>query len=111
MPVRAPSRDIESNAYYGPYIRQGVAEELAKGYLSLALKDPYSAHYRFGTVKRGWLQSGALYGCKLNFGYILDVGVNAKNSFGAYTGEKLYSFLFRDGNLVDVLHPDNRRRY
>ena len=38
----------------------------------------------------------------MRFGYLLEARVNAKNSYGGYTGAEPFRFLFFDGNLVSA---------
>lgn len=74
-------------------------EASVKGLMAQRLKDPYSAMYRFGNPRKGVTQDGLLLGGKKRFGWIVPVGINAKNSFGGYTGEQMHYFLF-SGNMV-----------
>lgn len=75
-------------------------------YLDDRLKDPGSATYDFGVPERYWLRHANLLENKLVHGYLVKVAVNAKNSFGAYTGKKLHGFLFKDENLILYLESD-----
>ncbi|WP_329697838.1 hypothetical protein [Pseudomonas sp.] len=64
------------------------------------LKDPDSAKYGFGSVYQGYMVGSVFEGRKLEAGYLLDVTVNAKNSYGGYTGAKPYKFLLRNDQIV-----------
>jgi hypothetical protein len=64
------------------------------GFMQQRLKDPESARYQFGHPQKGWCKDGLIYGGKSHFGWIIPVRVNAKNSFGGYTGFQSYFFLF-----------------
>ncbi len=64
------------------------------------LKDPYSAVYRFGTPQRGYWQDGLVHGGGKHFGYIVPVGINAKNSYGGYTGEEIQYIAFERGRVA-----------
>ncbi len=77
------------------------------------LKDPESARYRFGTPQRGWFPRH-LFDTKVHgephkhghvFGWVVDFGVNEKNSYGGYAGEQAYSAFFVDGQLRGILQP------
>ena len=94
-----------TRSYYGAIIQQNDAQEMAKRYLNGILYDPYSARCRFGTIYKGYLQTTPSTGCKVYFGYILNVGVNAKNRYGGYVGEKLYRFVFYNRQLIYVSSP------
>ena len=85
---------------YGPPISQEWAEAQAKEAISSRLKDPYTAQFQFGQVYQGYVTGSAIEGHKLSPGYLLDVHVNARNSYGGYTGYKPYKFLFFNGKLV-----------
>jgi hypothetical protein len=98
----APTSEQLAMANYGTPIEQADAEQRAKNYLQTALKDPYSAQIRWAPVERGWMREAPIHGGALKFGYILNAGINAKNSYGGYTGEKAYRFLFINGNLESV---------
>lgn len=75
-------------------------------YFDDRLKDPRSAIYDFGIPERYWLKHTNLLENELRCGYLVKVAVNAKNSFGAYTGKKLHGFLFKDENLILYLESD-----
>ncbi len=104
-----PDQNATNAAHYGGYVSQETGERLAKAYFREILKDPYSAQYRFDRITRGWIQDAPIDGCKTHYGYLLRVGVNAKNSYGGYTGEKPYAFIIRDGGIVKVSYPPPAR--
>lgn len=94
------------NVDYGPPPTNFQAP--IKAYFDLVLKDPESARYRFGPPVPGYSNAGLIYGGGVaHVGYIVDVAVNAKNSFGGYTGNKFYSAVFERGQLVDVFEGIN----
>ena len=66
------------------------------------LFDPYSAHYQMGSPYRAGSKLGLIYGGGWRFGYAVDVLVNAKNRFGAYVGNKSYTFFFYKGEMHEV---------
>ncbi|MFL9608573.1 hypothetical protein ACKF11_00665 [Methylobacillus sp. Pita2] len=70
------------------------------------LKDPDSAKFRFGSTQRMVKNVGG----RPTLVWISYVFVNAKNSFGGYTGEKTYAFAYKcnltkDCKLVDYATP------
>ena len=73
-----------------------------KNLMSRLLKDPASATYQFAEPRKGMTQDGWAVGGKKYFGYIVPVSINAKNSFGGYTGAKQYYFLFSEGKVMEV---------
>lgn len=75
-------------------------------YFTQTLKDPASAQYQdVAPPERGYIKNGLLYGGGKTYGWLVNVTVNAKNSYGAYVGFRTYSFLFRGEQLVDVIPP------
>ncbi len=95
-------QDIAS-ADYGkvpPIYKQAI-----EGYMQGRLFDPYSAMYRYlGEPMRGYahVHGGAN---PPEFGHVVEVGINAKNRMGAYTGEKMYVFLFKNDNFWLIENP------
>ena len=63
------------------------------------LKDPYSAVINVKTPYRASCNVG-IYG--LHYGWAVPVLYNAKNSFGAYTGERMTYFWFSNGRMKRV---------
>ncbi len=90
------------SADYGPMPKQEDAKKQAITYLESILKDPDSARYQFVSLRKGWLKDGGISG-KLHAGWMLDVQVNAKNSFGGYTGWETYRLLFVNGRLYNAI--------
>lgn len=97
-----PSPSEISSANYGTL--PGDYKEQIKSYLSTRLKDPYSAKYDFIEPYKGYSQDGqwSSTGGAINFGWIIPVYVNAKNSFGGYTGSQKYVFMFSSGVMYDI---------
>lgn len=95
----APSAKQAAAADYGSYVDAGDMHVAADKWLIDNLKDPDSRRVDWGRSGRIWVWNGLLGGGR-KFGYGLAADVNAKNSFGGYTGDKHYIFFFRDGYLV-----------
>jgi hypothetical protein len=91
-----------AKADYGAPISQAEAEAKASAFLKRHLKDPDSAKIEWGTVQTGWIRDAPINGGQLRFGYVLDANINAKNSYGAYSGYKPYKFLFFNSSLVSA---------
>lgn len=102
-----PTPQDIAGADYGPVMEQDQAETRVKQYFNGTLKDPYSAQFQFSRVEKGYIIGSAFEGKPLYAGYIVTVNVNAKNSYGGYTGNQGYQFLFQNGLLVKglKLHP------
>lgn len=76
-------------------------QETIKDFMELRLKDPSSAQYKFGTPEKGWITKPPISGGGLDLtGWMVAVAINAKNSYGGYTGYKDYRFLWRDGRII-----------
>jgi hypothetical protein len=98
----APTGEALAQADYGTEITQADAEQLASALLGAYLKDPASAQIVWAPVQRGWIKEPIINGGAMRFGYLLEARVNAKNSYGGYTGAKPFRFLFFNGNLVSA---------
>lgn len=96
-----PTPQKIASADYGSPISQEQAETRVQQYFNGVLKDPYSAQYQFSPVQKGYIIGSAMEGRPLYAGYMITVYVNAKNSYGGYTGAQAYSFLFQNGKLVN----------
>lgn len=93
-----PTADELANADYGRY--PSDFQGTVKRHMQLRLKDPESARYEFrNPVVQAW--SG--YGGR-NYGYASCVLVNAKNSFGGYTGFQKSYYMVRNDQVVVDLH-------
>lgn len=93
-----PTAEQLANADYGQY--PSDYEQTIKSYMSQRLKDPYSAQFQFlNQPKTAWNGIGGL-----KYGYAVCVLINAKNSFGGYTGSQLSYFMLRGSTVVDSEH-------
>jgi hypothetical protein len=79
-------------------------EERVKDFMAMQLKDPMSAVYNFRLpLRKAVVRSGMLDNFTKYYGWVVEVSVNAKNSFGGYTGAKTYFILIRpDGLRADI---------
>lgn len=70
-------------------------ETPVRAHFEQTLKDPESARFRFGSPLKAHANWGILDGAKIRWvGYMVPIEVNAKNSYGGYTGYKQYMALF-----------------
>ncbi len=101
----------EPGADYGAY--PDNYREIIEAAMTGMLKDPDSARYSGFTQPkhdqvvevqyphRGLILDTSVAPKKTAiYGYAVCAAVNAKNSFGGYTGDKLYWFLIRNGQVV-----------
>jgi hypothetical protein len=91
----APPADALASADYGPYPANYL--DVIAAYHEGALKDPSSAQVKVITEPR---KSWTVANYKTVYGYRACLMVNAKNSFGGYTGATLTSVFIRDGHVV-----------
>lgn len=108
--VTPPTQSEQATADYGTPITQADAQAQAKQeYFDKYLKDPSSAQYQWGQVKQAWYGVGIMANGNGNvdYGYVLDVNVNAKNSFGGYTGFITYRFMFHSGQIISIGRQNN----
>jgi hypothetical protein len=70
--------------------------------MDLILKDSGSAQYRrVGGPVPGRVQAPLITGGRTSEGWGFCYLINAKNSYGGYTGYQPYYFIFRDNALLD----------
>ncbi|WP_018435323.1 hypothetical protein [Paraburkholderia atlantica] len=81
-------------------------ESMIKSHFQPLLKDPESARYDFGAPARAYANNGSLRGGDVAWrGYAVPVRVNAKNSYGGYTGGKDYIILFNGDQPIHETTP------
>lgn len=97
----APTTGEIAGFDYGPY--PSAYQTVIQDYLRQRLKDPDSAQYQW---ERGPSQGWDRYG-RLNVGWRVCLQVNAKNSFGGYTGFRPYYFIINRDRIVRVEAGDN----
>lgn len=94
-----PTKEQLAAADYGAFPRNYKPK--IEAFMSGILKDPESAKYRYSMPCQGYWSNPAIgRWCEIHYGWIVDCEVNAKNSFGGYTGFKPYRFLLR-GESID----------
>lgn len=97
-----PTAEQIAAADYGAPITEEKAISIADQFLENRLKDKSSAKIEWGSFNKSWLREGIIHGGGTKYGYQLMARVNAKNSFGGYTGWKQYVFLLRDDRVVSA---------
>ncbi len=86
------------NADYGTY--PADYEAVVTVYMEKTLKDPESVRYREFSKPRKEHIITNIDAKEATYGYSVCVLVNAKNSYGGYTGNHQYWFFLRDGKIV-----------
>ena len=88
------------NANYGPPISK---EEFVSRFRNeYGFLDPYSAMIACNEPRKAW----ADYSYNSVYGYLTHCKYNAKNSFGAYVGEKTEAFIISNGQLLQIYPGD-----
>ena len=99
-----PTAEELANADFGSYPTD--YKQIVKSYTNNLLKDPYSAQWRHIIgPSTGW---NAYFGAT-QYGYIVCYGINAKNAFGGYTGEKIHYFMIKNDVVVKHIYEKGRR--
>lgn len=97
--ARQPYQQPAANSKFGSPPASAVYEKEIKSHFEATLKDPYSAHYKFmkpyKAYSNSWVSGKQTYWQ----GWAVQVSVNAKNSYGGYTGAQEYVFAFT-GNKI-----------
>lgn len=103
----APTAEELVNADYGVPMSQADCEKTVKDFAQYHLKDAASAQYQFGNCTKQWASSAPIFNLPKQYGYLMHVSINAKNSFGGYTGYQQYQFLMKDNRIIRKLQYDN----
>ncbi len=104
--VAKPTPEQLARADYGEYPTN--YERIVKEFMVECLKDPDSAQYKFKAPYKGYVCKPPIQGGGVDkFGWLVDVQVNAKNSYGGYTGYKRYLFIFKGDDYTYVPTFDN----
>ena len=76
-------------------------QDTEKRYILDSLKDPDSAKFEWGGSRKDIMQK-SFFDITAIPVIVTDVRVNAKNSYGGYTGYNLYEFAWKGGRLFAV---------
>ncbi len=81
------------------------SKDFIKKYMNSTLKDPYSAKIDIKEAEITTCTTG-FFGAKQLKAWGFPTLVNAKNSYGAYVGTKLYMFYFYGDDLIGMTTPE-----
>ena len=96
-----PTKEQLASANYGT-VTFAQSEVLIRGFLENFLIDPQSAQLGITRAQLDhWAQD---YSGKHYFGKLVGFEVNAKNSYGGYTGKKRYYAFIVNGQIIQVYH-------
>jgi hypothetical protein len=91
-----PDQAARQAADYGAF--PANYEEVIARYHEANMKDPESVRVKYLGGPKKAVYSGALVREPV-YGYVVCMSVNAKNSYGAYTGNQLTGVFIRDGKV------------
>lgn len=93
--IKAPTDAEAAAADYGPF--PADFEQTIRRFNAARLKDPASAQYAAWSAPQTYW-----FGTRdtSTYGYLVCVALNAKNSFGGYTGFQTDGYLLRGGVVV-----------
>lgn len=91
-----PTQQEIASADYGAYPSQ--YQQIVRGYFQATLKDPESAQY--ASISKPVKYSTRDWGT-MRYGYLVCVAINAKNSYGAYTGFDHVGLLIHNDRVVE----------
>ena len=98
--AQPPTQDELSRIDYGSYPTN--YKQTVERYLDRVLKDPGSKQVEWLREPRTmWTKAGPMFGGGLTAGYAVCAYVNARNSYGGYTGSKLSWFLIKNDAVIE----------
>jgi hypothetical protein len=95
-----------ASADYGTAPVSPIYQKAIKHFMQPLLFEPFSARFRFvGEPQKGYAY---LLGRRNppEFGYLVHVGINAKNLMGNYVGEEPYRFFIKNDMLYPLSNSD-----
>lgn len=95
-----PTENVDYGEYPTDY------EEIAKEAVAAVLKDPESARFGRVSLPRREHAISNQFRREAVYGYSSCIEVNAKNSYGGYTGFQAHWLLIRNGRVVRIQRPD-----
>lgn len=96
-----------ASADYGPVPVSPTYQNAIKHLIQPLLLEPFTARFRFvGEPQKGYAYLSGWRQPPM-FGYLVHVGINAKNMMGNYVGEEQYRFFIKNGTLY-MLHTTDK---
>lgn len=100
-PPPVPTYEQVQSADFGrvPY----DAESIVRNFMGQRLKDPNSARYdQVVPLQKGYRvpRDGFVAWGQIIYGFATCYKINAKNSYGGYTGDQLYYFFMRNDEVI-----------
>lgn len=92
----APTELEIQNANYGQEVDISTCIDVAQRFIRNKMKDPNSALFTDVKCYQGWEGNVPIAGVYATYGYRFVGNVNAKNSYGGYTGYSPFSGIVRD---------------
>ena len=97
--VTTSTANETANADYGYEISQPECESHVREYFKRTLKDFESARITYGGCYKGWIAGDTFRSVPVAYGYVIEGSVNAKNSFGGYTGRTPFAAVIKNNTL------------
>ena len=100
----APTEDDIRNADYGLEVTASSCISIAQRFIKNKMKDPNSAQFSGVQCYKGWEGNVPIVGVPATYGYRFVGEINARNSFGGYTGFSPFSGIVKnDGSGARVI--------
>ena len=97
--MSAPTKQQTDSANYGPVPNNH--ETTIKNSLQYILKDPSSAVVqRITKPRKEWFLNPENLNTKFDYAWLSCALINAKNSFGGFTGAKQYVFFIKNNKVI-----------
>lgn len=112
-PTRPANTGEAGKLYDFTHLKPANHKTAAETFAKLDLKDPYTAKITVGSLEvkechvfsgKGWPWVPSMPNAKL---WSAAVTINAKNSFGAYVGDRMVRYYFDDKQVVGSLQDHN----
>jgi hypothetical protein len=103
--AHGPNTRETADADYGPPLSINYREAI-RDHMDPLFFYRGTAQYKFTEPYAGWFRDPDEPGGVVQYGYKVDVLINARKPNGKYIGFKPYMFLFRDNLLIRELGPE-----
>jgi hypothetical protein len=92
----APTMEEYGSADFGIFVEPEECINLGKKFITSKMKDPDSVRFSSMECEQGWESSVPIAGVPVTFGWRFVGKINAKNSYGGYTGFSPFRGIIRD---------------
>ena len=99
-------KQADDRSVYGAPPDESTFKKVVDAEIARSLKDPESRRIRFGTIAPYWVRVVRGFSQSDHFGYGFLLFVNAKNSYGGYTGEQPWMAMNDGSGTFHIWGPD-----